>query len=356
MENIPQKMTAVRIYEFGGPEVLKVETHPVPMPGARQVLIRVKASSVSWWDYAYRNKLFTQIQGRGALPMPQQLGREASGDIVCVGKAAYKFKPGTKVVTMTCPACGQCEFCQQGFDNLCIATELPAHGSYGGYAEYIVRDEDAVYDAPEHLTYDQLACVLWSYGTVQHMISGRAKLRVGESVLITGASGGLGTAAIQLAKLAGASEIIALSSATDKYESLRQAGATAVLNYKDADIAQQIRAQTKGNMGVDVVLDNVGGAMAELGIEAVKMGGRIVLAAIMGGNTMELNVLKVFVKNISIMGARAARRQDQKLVLRLAAEGKIMPIISHRFHLSEVVAASKLLESGKFTGKIVLYM
>ena len=356
MAEIPNTMTAVRMYEFGGPEVLKVETHPVPTPTDNQVLIRVKASSVSWWDYAYRNKLFTSVPGRSGYKLPHQLGRESSGDVVAVGKAVTKFVPGARVVTMTCPACGHCHFCQQGLDNLCISIELPAHDTFGGYAEYIVRDQNAVFAAPDNLTYDQLACILWSYSTLQHMIEGRAKLRAGESVLVTGASGGMGTAALQLAKMAGASQIIALSSAADKYDTLREAGATVVLNYKDEDVAAKIRSHTKGHLGVDVVLDCVGGPMANLGIDVAKMGGRVVLAAIMGGNTIELSVLKVFVKNISIMGARAARRQDQELVLRLAAEGKIEPIISHRFHLTEVVAANELLESGKYTGKIILHV
>lgn len=356
MSPIPETMTAIRMYEYGGPEVLKVETHPVPVPGDNQVLVKVKASSVTWWDYAYRNQLIGPIPGRGALPIPQQLGREAAGDIVSVGKSVRTFSVGDKIVTLACPACGQCPFCQQGFDNLCIRTDLPAHSTFGSYAEYIVRDEHGIVHAPDHLSYDVLACLIWSYGTLMHMIDGRAKLRAGETVMITGASGGMGTAAIQLAKLAGAGKIIALSSAADKYESLRKAGADVILNYKDTDILQQIQSQTALKMGVDVVLDSVGGPMAELGIEALRMGGRIVMAATMGGGKLQLDVHKLFIKNISIHGARASRRQDQLTVLNLAAAGRLTPIISHRFRLTEVVEANKLLEAGGHTGKIVLYM
>lgn len=192
MAAISETMTAVRMYEYDGPEVLKVETHPVPVPGDNQVLIKVKATSVTGWDYVYRNQMVKPIPGRGALPLPQQLGREASGDIALVGKNVRGFAPGDRIVTLVSPACGSCPFCQRGFDNLCIRTDLPAHTSFGGYAEYIVRDQQSILHAPDNLSYDQLACILWSYGTVLNMIDGRAQLCAGESVLITGASGGDG--------------------------------------------------------------------------------------------------------------------------------------------------------------------
>lgn len=137
MPEIPETMKAIRVYEYGGPEVLKLETQPVPVPGDNQVLVKVVAASVSWWVYACRNQLVKPIPGRGALPLPRQLGREASGDIVLVGKNVRGFSVGDKIVTMACPACGQCTFCQQGFDNLCIQTELPAHTAFGTYAEYL---------------------------------------------------------------------------------------------------------------------------------------------------------------------------------------------------------------------------
>lgn len=239
MAAIPETMTAVRMYEYGGPEVLKAETHPIPVSGDNQVLSKDKAASVPGWDYVYRNQKVKPIPGRGALPLPQQLGREASGDVALVGKNVHGFAPGDRIVTLVSPACGSCPFCQRGFDNLCIRTDLPAHTSFGGYAEYIVRDQQSILHAPDNLSYGQLACILWSYGTVLNMIGGRAQLRAREPVLITGASGGMSTAAIQLAKLMGACPIIALSSASKKYRSLQEAGADVILNYKDKDIAQK---------------------------------------------------------------------------------------------------------------------
>jgi NADPH:quinone reductase-like Zn-dependent oxidoreductase len=180
---------------------------------------------------------------------------------------------------------------------------------------------------PQILVTRNSLCFLWLYGTVFYMMDGRAELRPGESVLITGASGGMGTAAIQLSKFAGANPIIALSSNASKTKSLLAAGADVVLNYKDNDIREQILALTNSSFGVDVVLDSVGGPMAQLGIDTARMGGRIVLAATMGGSTLELNLLQVFVKNLTLLGARASTRRDQETVLQLAAQGIIDPII-----------------------------
>ena len=351
---IPETMTAVRMYEYGGPEVMKIETHPVPKPADNEILMKVRASSVTWWDLAYRTGMVKPVPGRGALPMPQQLGREAAGDVVAIGRNVGLFAVGDRVVMMVHPACGQCWFCIRGLDNLCVRTELPAHQRFGGYAEYITVPEHGVMKAPDTMSYEKLACIFWSYATVYHMMHRRAKLRAGESVLITGASGGMGTAAIQLAKLAGAHPILALSSSSHKRSDLLKLGADAVMNYKDEDIEAQIRKHTADRMGVDVVLDHVGGPMATLGINAVRMSGRVVCAAVMGGVSIPLDLSQLFVKNINVIGSRASTRLDQQTILRLAAEGKIDPLISHTFDVGDVVESQRLLESGGHTGKIVL--
>ena len=252
-------MEAVRINEFGGPEVLKVEQHPVPKPGPEEILIHVRASSVTGWDSLYRRGMLTAPLGRAALPMPQQLGREAAGEVVSLGHNTTRFSLGQRVVVMVSPACGQCSYCLRAEDNLCVRTALPAHQRLGGYAEYIVVPEDGVLHAPDNLSFDKLACLLWSYGTAYHMINSKAKLRPGESVLISGSSGGMGTACLQLAKVVGAYPIIALTGSLQKKDTLLSNGADVVLDYHHEDVVEQIKSHTPGRMGVDVVLDNVGG-------------------------------------------------------------------------------------------------
>ncbi|MFI6816038.1 zinc-binding alcohol dehydrogenase family protein [Nonomuraea sp. NPDC050328] len=345
-------MTAVRIHEHGGPDVLSVEQVPVPEPGPGEVLIRVRATSVNWFDAGYRKGIIRPRPGTPQLLMPFQLGREASGEVAAVGPGVTAFAEGDRVVVMTCPACGRCAACLRGEDNLCLDTQLPGHQKFGGYAEYVVAPAHGVLHAPSHVDFDILACSLWSYGTVLHMVNARARVQPGDSVLVTGASGGMGTASLQLARLAGAGPIIGLTGSEDKYDAVLAAGADLVLNYRDPAVAEQIHELVPG--GVDVVLDNVGGPMVPLAVKAARMGGRIVLAAVMGGRTAELEIGEIFRKHLDILGTRAATRREQQMCLRFVAEGKITPVVAARFPLSEAVKAHEALDAGRFVGKIVL--
>ncbi|MDL4821097.1 alcohol dehydrogenase catalytic domain-containing protein [Actinomadura opuntiae] len=346
-------MTAVRIHEHGGPEVLKVEQVPVPEPAPGEVLVRVRATSVNWWDAGYRKGIVQPRPGVPSLPLPFQLGREAAGQVTAVGSGVRSFTPGDRVVVMTCPACGRCTACRRGDDNLCQDTQLPGHQRFGGYAEYVTAPQNGLLKAPDGVDFETLACVLWSYGTVLHMVNARARIQPGDTVLVTGASGGMGTAALQLSRLAGAQLIIALTGSADKTDALLTAGADIALNYKDPDIVEQIRAQT-GGTGVDVVLDNVGGPMLPLAIKASRLGGKIVLAAVMGGRTAEVHIGEVFAKHLDILGTRASTRREQELVLQFAAAGKIAPVIGARYPLTQAATAHKALDAGSYVGKIVL--
>ncbi|NRQ32184.1 zinc-binding dehydrogenase [Nonomuraea sp. NN258] len=347
-----QTMTAVRIHAHGGPEVLTVEQVPIPRPGPGEVLVRVRATSVSWFDAGYRKGVIRPRPGQRELVLPFQLGREAAGEVAALGAGVTGFAEGDRVVVMTCPACGRCAACLRGEDNLCLDTELPGHQRFGGYAEYVLVPRHGLLPAPPDLGFETLACTLWSYGTVLHMVNARAKVRPGESVLVTGASGGMGTAALQLARLAGAGPVIGLTGSKEKYDAVLAAGADLALNYRDPDLAEQIREHVPG--GVDVVLDNVGGPMLPLAIEAARTGGRIVLAAVMGGRTAEVEIGDIFRKHLDILGTRAATRQEQELCLRLAAAGRISPVIAARYPLAEAAEAHRALDERRFTGKIVL--
>ncbi|MFC6879406.1 MULTISPECIES: alcohol dehydrogenase catalytic domain-containing protein [Actinomadura] len=348
-----EMMTAVRIYRHGGPEVLTVEQVPVPAPSPGHVLVRVRATSVNWWDAGYREGIVRPRPGVPSLPLPFQLGREAAGEVAAVGAGVEAFAVGDRVVVMTCPACGRCAACRRGDDNLCQDTELPGHQRFGGYAEYVSVPQDGLLPAPDGVDFETLACVLWSYGTVLHMVTARARVQPGDTVLVTGASGGMGTAALHLSKLAGAQRIIALTGSPGKRDALLAAGADLALNYKDPDVLDQIRAHT-GGAGVDVVLDNVGGPMVPLAINAARLGGRVVLAAVMGGRTAEIHIGEIFAKHLDILGTRASTRREQELVLQLAATGKISPVIGARYPLTQARAAHTALDAGDTIGKIVL--
>ncbi len=267
---LPSTMKAVRFFEYGSPSVLQYIDVPLPEVGECDVLIRVRATSVSRWDLRYRGGYLAQsrLPGRDPFQIPFQLGRDMAGEVAAVGTRVTRFKEGDRVVGMTHPACGQCDSCLRGYDNLCTNIRLPGHQAFGGYAEYVARPESEVLPAPEGVPWEKLGSCLWSYSTSWRILSQRGNLRPGQSVLITGASGGMGTAAVQLARLIGGVKIIATTGSPAKAARLKQLGVDEVINYRDADIPEQIRAMTNG-MGVDLVIDFVGGDMLTMGLESL---------------------------------------------------------------------------------------
>ncbi len=350
---LPSTMTAVRLYAHGGPDVLRVEEVPVPAPGPDEVLVRIRSAAISWWDTGYRKGIVHAPPGRPALALPFQLGREGAGEVAAVGAGVQAFSVGERVVVMTNPACGRCAMCLRGLDNLCLDTALPGHQRYGTYAQYVLVPGHGLLHAPDHVPFETLSCALWSYGTVLHMVDARARVRPGDAVLVTGASSGMGTAGLQLARLAGAHPVIGLSGSPAKAASLTAVGADVVLDYRAPDVVEQIHALT-GGLGADVVLDMVGGAMVELGMRAARMGGRVVLSSIMGGRTFELRIADVFRKHLDILGTRASTRGEQQKVLQLLAAGRIAPVIGARFPLREAARAHALLDEGGHVGKVLL--
>ena len=349
----PRTMKAARLFEYGQPEVLQYVEVPVPEIGSDEVLMRVRATSVTRWDLRYRQGLLTPPPGRAPLPLPFQLGRDAAGEVAAVGGAVKRFKPGDRVGAMTCPACGRCEYCLRGLDNLCIDIALPGHQRFGGYAQYVCRKESELLEAPGTVSYEKLACVLWSYSTVWHMAIARGRLRPGQDVLITAASGGMGTAAIQISRLGGAGRIVALTGAEGKVAPLRTLGATHVLNYRNEDIPARIMEIT-GGLGVDLVLENVGGEMLPLCMQCLRMDGTMVSAGQHGGRHCSVDVELLYRRHLNLLGTRGATRHEQALVLALAGQGSLDPVISHCLPLAEAAEAHRILERQEQLGKIVL--
>lgn len=346
-------MKAVRLFEYGGPEVLRYVEVPLPEVAADEVLVRVRATSASNWDLRYRRGGLTPPPGRPPLPLPFQLGREAAGEVAAVGAEVSRFTPGDRVVAMTCPACGHCAWCMRGLDNLCTDTTLPGHQRYGGYAQYVSRKESELLRAPDSVPFEQLACLLWSYATAWRMAINRGKLRPGQNILITAASSGMGTAAIQIARLGGAGRIFATTGSPEKSDRLKQLGVDHVLDYRKANVPARIRELTDG-VGVDLVLDFVGGDMFVTGMQCLRMAGTLVSGAQHGGRFVTIDLDLLYRSDFVIQGARASTRKDQELVLALCEKGKIDPVIDRVLPLQDAVEAHRILERQEHFGKIVL--
>ena len=203
---IPTKTMAVRLFEYGGPDKLIYGEYDLPPLGERDVLVKNFAGSVSRWDVKYRagDLARYQIPGRAAFPLPQQLGREAAGEVVAVGAAVTRFKPGDRVIGVTHPEDPDSVETARGLGNLSRNLAIPGHQAFGSYAQYLVRDERMWLPLPDGVDYEQAGVALWPFSSSHRVVHDRLKVRLGDTVLIAGASGGMGQATMQLCKLAGA--------------------------------------------------------------------------------------------------------------------------------------------------------
>jgi putative oxidoreductase len=351
-------MKAVRLFEHGAPTVLKFIDVPMPEVGDDDVLVCVRATSINQWDLRYRSGKLppNPLPGRPPWPLPFQLGRDAAGDIVEIGRNVGHWAVGDRVVQMPHPACGVCPMCLRGRDNLCVNTAYPGHQIFGGYAEYISRPQHAILSIPDDVGYEAAAATLWSYTTPLNCARRRAPVGVGDTLLITGASGGLATASAQLAKLCGAT-VIGTTTKLSRSNDLRAVGFDYVLGSDDPETPVQVKSLTNG-FGADAVWDCVGGTkFLTLSAACVRLGGTI---AVLGAPVTEddfalaINSLVFIFGELNIVGVRGAGRLDQKLCMRLLGEGRINPVIDRAFPLHAAADAHAYLESRQQVGKVLL--
>ncbi|HUI13686.1 MAG TPA: zinc-binding alcohol dehydrogenase family protein [Xanthobacteraceae bacterium] len=203
---VPTKTMAVRLFEYGGPEKLVYGEYDLPALGERDVLVKNFAGSVSLWDVKYRagDLARYQLPGRAAFPLPQQLGREAAGEVVAVGSGVARFKPGDRVIGVTHPEDPGSIETARGLGNLSRNIAIPGHQALGSYAQYLIRDERMWLALPDAVDFEQAGVALWPFSSSHRIVRDRLKVKLGDSVLIAGASGGMGQATMQLCRLAGA--------------------------------------------------------------------------------------------------------------------------------------------------------
>lgn len=351
-------MKAVRLFEHGPPSVLQYVDVDMPEIGERDVLIKVHATSINQWDLRYRSGKLppNPLPGRPPWPLPFQLGRDAAGEVVDIGRAVKRWKVGDRVMQMPHPACGHCAMCLRGRDNLCLNTAYPGHQIFGGYADYVARPETAILPIPAGVSYETAAATMWSYTTPLNCATNLARVGPGDTVLITGASGGLASACVQLAKLFGAT-VVGTTRKTDRSDDLKAIGYDHVFDYLDPDTPARIKAIT-GGLGVDAVWETVGGSASVLfSVRCLRLGGTL---AYLGapvtddGFEISLNSLGLIFGEIALVGVRAAGRRTQELCVELLGQGRIKPVIDRSFPLQEAAQAHAYLEQHKQLGKIIL--
>lgn len=346
-------MRAVRVLEYGGPEVMRQVEVDTPQPGPGQVLVRIRAAAVSGFDLMFRKGTLKQIPGRPPFTLPFQLGREGAGEIAALGTGVRGWQVGDRVVLMTSPACGHCPWCKRGEDALCVVADQPGQTRFGTQAEYVVYPTGELIRAPDGAAFETLAAAVQNFATIWHGAFARAGITAGQDVLITGAGGGLGTAAIEVCRFAGARTVIAVTGVSEKAERLRNLGAHHVFNWRTQDVVAGTRDVT-GGIGVDVVLDNVGGPLFNLSLAVVRLGGTVVAASEAAGSIVEMHLGQLFGRHLNVLGTRASSRTDQETVVSLVGTGRLKPVIAGVFPFAEIAEVHRMLESGTAIGKFVV--
>ncbi|WP_250290065.1 zinc-binding dehydrogenase [Streptomyces atroolivaceus] len=343
-----ETMRAVRITEHGGPEVLELTDVAVPLPQPGEVLVQVGAVALNNTDLWTREGSYGRpgdpeaLSGwRGPIDFPRIQGADVAGRVVAVGADVDGGLVGRRVVVD--PAIYDAE----GPD----ANPVGLMGSErdGGYAEYVTAPAAQVHDVTESpLTDDQLATLPTAYGTALGMIE-RGRLREGETVLVSGASGGVGIALIQIARARGA-RVLAISSGS-KIDAVRQAGAHEVLD-RARDIAEQIRAAAPE--GIDVALDVVAGDLVSEGLPLLREGGRWVVAGALGGYDVTFDVRRLYLHNAQVIGSAMHTPTHFGFLMDLARRAEIQPVIAATFPLDRAARAQEELGRRDHVGKIVM--
>jgi NADPH:quinone reductase-like Zn-dependent oxidoreductase len=353
----PTKTFAVRLFEYGGPDKLIYGEYDLPPLGERDVLVKNFAGSVSRWDVKYRagDLARYQIPGRAAFALPQQLGREAVGEVIAVGAAVTRFKPGDRVIGVTHPEDPDSVETARGLGNLSRNLAIPGHQAFGSYAQYLVRDERMWLPLPDGVDDEQAGVALWPFSSSHRVMHDRLKVRLGDTVLVAGASGGMGQATMQLAKLAGA-RVIATTRHNGKAAELRQLGADAAVVTADAERARAEVLALTGGEGVDHAVDYTGSpeVLRFLG-SAMRLGGSIIISSEQGREPMPFLASDLIRLELNLLGIRGARMNDMLSVLKLLGSGRISTRIAARFPLAQVGEAHTLLEtSPDLVGRIVV--
>jgi NADPH2:quinone reductase len=322
-------LKALLCKQFGPPESLVLEDVPSPKPGAGEVVVSIKAASVNFPDV-----LIIQNRYQFKPPLPFSPGSELSGVVKEIGEGVKNVKPGDKVIAFT---------------------------TFGAFAEEVKTESGRLLPMPEGMSYAEAASFVLTYGTTDHALRDRGKLQAGETLLVLGAAGGVGVAALEIGKALGA-RVIACASSDEKLAVCRQHGADETINYASEDLRERIKALT-GGKGVDVIYDAVGGQYTEPAFRSIAWRGRHLVIGFAAGDIPKLPLNLALLKGAAVVGVFWGdfTRREPKLFAESAGqlarwyrEGKLKPHVSATFPLAQAADAMNLLASRKAKGKVVV--
>ena len=340
-------MKTTLFHQHGGPEVLEYVDFPTPVPKAGEVLVRIHAAALNRMDVFVRNG-WPGLK----LELPHINGADGAGEIVQLGNDVSGFNIGERIVINPNFGCGECEFCLNKQDNMCSNWHLLGETIRGTYAEYVCVPVRQLYKLPAAFDFHSAAAAALVYQTAWHSMVKRGAVKVGETVAIVGAGGGVNSASIQIAKHLGA-RVIVIGSNSNKLAQAEALGADILIDRsKNEDWSKTVFIATE-KRGVDVVVDNVGTTFP-LSLRTLRKGGRLLTVGNSGAPRFEIDNRFIFAKHLSILGSTMSTIADFNEVMNLVITGKLKPVIDKTYLLKDAAAAQERLWSGENFGKITL--
>jgi NADPH:quinone reductase-like Zn-dependent oxidoreductase len=339
-------MKAVRFHQHGGPEVLRFEDAPDPAIVGDEVLVRVKACALNHLD------IWERIGQNVKIPLPHISGSDIAGVVEGIPGHDKELQKGMEVVVNPGLSCGHCEECLGGKDNQCRFYTIIGNGTDGGYAELVKVPRRNIIPKPERMDFVQAASVPLVFLTAYSMLVTKAKLEAGETVLVLGASSGVGIAAIQIAKAYNAN-VIATAGSDEKLKKATELGADYTINHYTQDIAEEAKKFT-GKRGVDIVIEHVGKATWDKSVKALAKGGRLVVCGATIGSDVLTDLRYVYNKELTVYGDYMGSSRDTLKVLELFNQRRLRPVVDRVYPLSSAREAQERMEKSEHFGKIVL--
>jgi NADPH:quinone reductase-like Zn-dependent oxidoreductase len=339
-------MKAVRIHQFGGPEVLTYEDIPDPQLAKDKVLVRVRACSLNHLDLWVR-------KGLPGVKLPHILGSDIAGEVVEPGEYVSGIKAGQRVIVAPMHFCAHCGKCVAGLQNQCREFTVIGNGVDGGNCELFAAPAANVIPIPDSLDFNQAASVPLVFLTAWHMLVGLAGVRPGQTVLVLGASSGVGIAAIQIAKMFHC-HVITTAGNEEKLEKARTLlGADHGINHYQQNVSEEVRKVTNKE-GVDIVVEHVGAATWEESMKCLKTAGTLVTCGATTGSSVGIDLRHLFARQLRLLGSYMGTMGELHEVLRHVFAGRLKPVVDRSFALSEIRSAHQYLERSQMFGKVVV--
>ncbi|MFH1263828.1 MAG: zinc-binding dehydrogenase [Pseudomonadota bacterium] len=341
-------MKAIQYTTLGGPEVLRFVDVPDPTPGPGEIVMRIQAAAMNHLDIHFR----CGLPGMKT-PLPHIPGSDGAGIVEAIGDGVTGIRIGDRIALNQGVACGACPVCKRGLKSLCHKYYMVGRETDGTYAELVRFPAANAIPIPSNVSFETAAAAPLVYLTAWSMIVSKANVKKGDTVLVMGAGSGVGMAAIQIAKMLGAT-VIATASTDEKTEKAKTVlGADHSFNYTKVPIDKEVR-QLTGKQGVDVAIDHIGGDQWVPILRATRNGGTVVTCGATAGFEPKEDLRQIFFRQIRVLGSTMGTDEEMNAVMKFVFNGKLKPLIDHTYPLKDAAEANRRMESRESFGKIVL--